>query len=228
MRLAFVLLLIAPLVRAEDDAAKVHFLSGQAYYDQANYEDALREFGEAYRISKKPALLYNLAVCHEHLNHFDEAVTALRQYLEESPNAADRASIEERIKNLERQQEKVVAAPVPVAPPPPPPPVVEKPRARVATWVVGGLGVGLLLGAVASGTVAYVRYNNLQNDCGGGFSCPNVADLDARKTAGKNAALATDVLWPIGVAAVVTAIVLYFYEIKKPAARASLEPVIRF
>jgi tetratricopeptide (TPR) repeat protein len=219
--------MMAPLALAEDDAAKVHFLSGQAYYDQANYEDALREFGEAYRISKRPALLYNLAVCHEHLSHFEDAVAALKQYLAEQPDATDRANIEERIKNLEQRQKKAVA-PVPVSAPPPPQPPPAKPRARVATWVVGGLGVGLLLGAVASGTVAYVRYNNLQNDCGGGFSCPNVANLDARKSAGKAATTATDVLWPIGAAAVVTAIVLYFYEVKKPASRASLEPVIRF
>ena len=225
MRLVFVLLMMAPLARAEDDAAKVHFLSGQAYYDQANYEDALREFGEAYRISKKPALLYNLAVCHEHLNHFDDAIAALEQYLAETPDANDRANIEARIQNLKQRQKKV-AAPKPQPAPPAPPP--EKPRARVATWVVGGLGVGLLLGAVASGTVAYVRYNNLQNDCGGGFACPNVADLDARKSAGHTAALATDILWPIGVAAAVTAVVLYFYEVKKPASHASLEPVIRF
>ena len=40
-----------------DAVARAHSLAGIHYYDQANYADALREFGEAYRLSKRPALV---------------------------------------------------------------------------------------------------------------------------------------------------------------------------
>src|SRR5213080_2085242 len=97
MRLALLLMLLDLPARAaasDDEAARVHFLSGQAYYDQANYDDALREFAEAYRISQKPALLYNLALCHERLDHYAEAVDALKAYLQKTPEANDRGQVE--------------------------------------------------------------------------------------------------------------------------------------
>ena len=43
------------------EAAKAHFAAGSAYYDQANYGDAVKEFNEAYRLSKRIDLLYNIA-----------------------------------------------------------------------------------------------------------------------------------------------------------------------
>src|SRR4051794_7307165 len=88
---------------AQEEAARVHFLSGQAYYDQANYDDALREFSEAYRISQKPGLLYNLAVCYERLGHVEAAIAALQSYLDATPDAADRVAVEGRIRNLVRR-----------------------------------------------------------------------------------------------------------------------------
>src|SRR5437762_2069564 len=104
MRLAILFMLVALPAGAapsDEEAARVHFLSGQAYYDQANYEDALREFAEAYRIWQKPALLYNLALCHERLDHYGEAIDELKAYLAKTPEAADRGQVEARIRNLE-------------------------------------------------------------------------------------------------------------------------------
>src|SRR5437868_339021 len=102
MRLRFILLASLALVsvaRAEDqsnedkEAAKAHYLAGSAYYEGAQYADALREFSEAYRLAKRPDLLYNVSLCHERLDQFDQAIAALRQYLAEKPDAADRGSI---------------------------------------------------------------------------------------------------------------------------------------
>ncbi len=210
---------------ADDEAAKVHFLSGQAYYDQANYQDALREFNEAYRISNRPALLYNVALCHERLEHYAEAIAALEQYLVRSPDADDRVTVESRIKNLRERRDHaappapstVVAPPVAVAAPP----VADvRPRKRVATWVVGGLGLGLLVGTLASGIIAKERFDSLKSDCGG-FTCDTakVPDAASRQSAGKTAAVATDVMWPVGTVAVLVAVVLYFAEGRTPAAK---------
>src|SRR5256885_17161261 len=91
--------------QADEDAAKAHFLAGSAYYEQANYADAVKEFNEAHRLSKRPDLLYNISVCYERLGHWDDAIAALQQYLTERPNAADRAVIESRIKNFETRRD---------------------------------------------------------------------------------------------------------------------------
>jgi tetratricopeptide (TPR) repeat protein len=207
--------LVAAAATPEEEAARVHFLSGQAYYDQADYEDALREFGEAYRISHKPQLLYNLAVCHEHLSHFAEAIALLEQYLAKTPDASDRAAVLSRIRTLKELEKRSTPPPSPaptlVAAKPAAAPPSSAPRRRVATWLVGGLGLGLLAGALASGVVAQLRYNSLVSDCGGDFAC-SIPQLEQRKSQGRNAAIATDVLWPIGTAAIVAAVVLYVFE----------------
>src|SRR5258708_20162824 len=86
---AAVLLLCAAAATArgegDEDAARLHFQVGQSYYDEANYNDALKEFREAYRLSKRPALLYNVALCHERLDQFDQAIAALDRYLTHHP-----------------------------------------------------------------------------------------------------------------------------------------------
>jgi tetratricopeptide (TPR) repeat protein len=84
------------------EAAKAHFAAGSAYYEQADYKDAVKEFNEAYRLSKRSDLLYNIAVCYERLNDYDHAIAALERYLSEKPNPPDRVTIQSRIDNLKR------------------------------------------------------------------------------------------------------------------------------
>src|SRR6266498_2326357 len=110
----------AAAMTEEEERAKAHFLAGQSYYDQASYADALKEFNEAYRISKRPALLYNIARCHEALDQVPEAVAMLERYLHEAPDDVDRAAIETRISNLKARPRKK-------APPPEPPAVAGQP-----------------------------------------------------------------------------------------------------
>ena len=90
----------------DDERAKAHFLAGQSYYDQASYTDALREFNEAYRISKRPALLYNIARCFEGLEQYQDAVRMLERYLDEDPQTSDREAVETRIHSLERARRR--------------------------------------------------------------------------------------------------------------------------
>ena len=73
------LLLGAPLARAEDRSlARAHFMTGRSYYDQGRYAEALKEFQEAYRLSKRIGFLYNIGVCQEKLGQLDEALTAFQ------------------------------------------------------------------------------------------------------------------------------------------------------
>jgi tetratricopeptide (TPR) repeat protein len=241
----------AAALTEDEERAKAHFLAGQSYYDQASYADALKEFNEAYRISKRPALLYNIARCNEGLGDLDKAVASLQDYLAQAPNADDREAVQQRIKNLQdrlasrmpkhppvergERGEPKPAPPQPTPPPttataaPPPTtatsaPAASKPaRKRVWTWVVGGIGLGLLAGALGTGISAQLDYGDLNNHCMMNACSTSYA---GEASTGKQLALATDVLWPIGAAAMVTAIVLFVVEGRhpSPATRAHLAP----
>ena len=203
----------------DDERAKAHFLAGQSYYEQASYTDALREFNEAYRISKRPALLYNIARCHEALEQYADAVKMLEAYLDQDPQTSDRAAVETRIGNLKEreaaQQKAQKAAAEPATPPPatatapPAAPPAPAPRKRVATWIVGGIGLGALAAALGTGVASQVAYNDLSSKCTGDRCDPS---LQGKINSGRRLAVATDVLWPIGAAAVATAVVLFFVE----------------
>ena len=96
----------------EDELARAHFLSGQSYFDEGRLEEALHEFREAYRISRRPGFQYNIAVCQEKLGHTDGAIEAFERYLREAPAAPDRATIEERLTEL-RARPSVAPLPAP-------------------------------------------------------------------------------------------------------------------
>jgi tetratricopeptide (TPR) repeat protein len=217
----------AQITQQDQDAAKAHYLAGSAYYDQANYGDAAKEFSEAFRLSHRADLLYNIAVCYERLSQWDDAIGALRRYLTDKPDAADRAVIESRISNYEHRRDeakaKAAAAaqppPPPVAPAPPPPP---KPR-HLASYVVGGIGLGVLGVALGTGVQAQLDYNDLNNKCPKMVCSPS---LRSEGDSGKSLAVATDVLIGVGAAAVATGVVLFIVELRKPAGgtRAMLAP----
>lgn len=79
------------------------FEAGSAYYKQGNYEKALEQFEEAYRLDPLPELLYNIGQCHERLQDYRDAIDAYGRYLDADPQAQDRQAVEEKIKNLEQK-----------------------------------------------------------------------------------------------------------------------------
>ena len=206
----------------DDERAKAHFLAGQSYYEQASYADALREFNEAYRISKRPALLYNIARCDEALEQYGEAVKMLEAYLAQDPQTTDREAVETRIANLKEreaarqkaQQQAEAAKPPPTGPQAPaPPPTAPSHRKRLYTWIVGGVGVAALAAALGTGVASQLDYNDLSSKCTGNTCDPaTVANAQSKINSGKKLAVATDVLWPIGAAAVAAGVVLFFVE----------------
>jgi tetratricopeptide (TPR) repeat protein len=213
----------AQVPQADEDAAKAHFLSGSAYYEQANYNDAVREFIEAHRLSKRPDLLYNISVCYERLGRWDDAIAALQQYLTERPEAPDRQVIETRIANYKQRRDQEQRARMAQIPPPvtAPAPVVTptQPRRHVASWIVGGIGAGLLVAGLGTGVTAHLAYNDLIMKCGG-FVC-NGSDQSLRNEVsfGRALTISTDVLLAVGGAGLVTGVILFIVEARhKPAA----------
>jgi tetratricopeptide (TPR) repeat protein len=82
--------------------AKQHYAAATKFYDLAEYENALREFKEAYRAVEDPAFLFNIAQCHRKLGQPQDAITFYKTYLRRAPHAANRAEVERRIAELER------------------------------------------------------------------------------------------------------------------------------
>lgn len=90
-----------PPSQKDIDDAKVHYRAGKLHYDNGKHKEAVEEFEESYRLSRRADLLYNLALCYEKLGRKKDAAARLRTYLERKPNADDRAEVESWIKQLE-------------------------------------------------------------------------------------------------------------------------------
>lgn len=91
-----------PAPASEDvDIARAHFNTGQAYYEHGRFADAAREFEEAYRLSQKPALLYNMGKAYDGGSDFARALDAYQRFLDAaSEEAPDRAFAEKRVELL--------------------------------------------------------------------------------------------------------------------------------
>jgi tetratricopeptide (TPR) repeat protein len=161
-------LLLAAPVRAQDPkaAAKIHFDKGQREYDLGNFDAAVKEFEEAYRLFPSPALLFNLGQAHRKLGSNERALFFYRGYLRNMPSAPNRAEVEQWIAEMERPQPAPAPAPVPATTPPPAdepvvtteqmpeePPTDRSKLRRIGYWTLGASGVVLGAG-VAFGLLA--------------------------------------------------------------------------
>ncbi len=78
----------------DEKIAKAHFGTGQDYFNAGRYEPAVKEFLEAYRLSHKVDLLWNIAHCYGKLDDPGRMTSYFQQYLKARPAAEDRKSIE--------------------------------------------------------------------------------------------------------------------------------------
>ena len=65
-----------------DEAARLTFESARQAFVAGDYEAALARFRQAYQLSARPGLLYNIAQTLDRLRRDEETVAALREYLE--------------------------------------------------------------------------------------------------------------------------------------------------
>ncbi len=84
-----------------DQAARLTFQRAREAFVNGDYEEALRLFRQAYELSPRPVLLYNIAATLDRLRRDAEAVEALQAYLEADPDAPERQEIEARIRVLQ-------------------------------------------------------------------------------------------------------------------------------
>lgn len=116
-------LLVAPPALAqssEDQQARALFDAGRTAYDAGRFEQAMRYFREAYELSHRPALLFNIASAADRLLDIEAALEAYRAYLEAVPNAENRELAQSRITFLEgRLRAQSGGRSEPDQPPPP-------------------------------------------------------------------------------------------------------------
>jgi len=84
----------------EDQAARLLFQSAREAFAAGEYERALSGFQQAYDLSRRPALLYNIGTTLDRLRRDDEALAIFEQFLREDPQTPNRAEIESRVAQL--------------------------------------------------------------------------------------------------------------------------------
>lgn len=121
----------APPSPEDKTKAREHYQRGLTHYDIKEYGEALAQFKNAYRVVQDPAFLFNIAQCYRKLGQDVEALDYYRNYLRRFPTAPNRAEVERRIQEIER--ELATKTPPGSAPrPSPPPTAVEPPPPRPA------------------------------------------------------------------------------------------------
>jgi tetratricopeptide (TPR) repeat protein len=87
-------------------SAKVYYDKGAYEYNLGHFEQAIAAFEKAYELSPVPILLFNIGQCHRQSGNKERAVFFYRRYLEQAPNADNRADVENRIADLEQSMKE--------------------------------------------------------------------------------------------------------------------------
>jgi hypothetical protein len=188
-----------PATRAErDKQARVEFEHGRKAFDEGDYRGAWGFFHNAYRLSGRAQLLYNIGQTADRLGRDTEALTAFRMYLERLPNADNKRDVQNRIHALEERVKDAERVPAPpgtgeaeaqpsaadttttqspspppaAAPPaPPPPPKAAEPRpTRQGFYLRVGLGIGLRSDGISGGTTGTVSGIGFAGEFGFGWT----------------------------------------------------------
>lgn len=83
-----------------DSAARALFLDGRRAFESGDFETALARFQQAYDISHRVPLLWNIATTLDRLRRDEEALRMFEQYIAAAPEAGNRSEVEGRIRVL--------------------------------------------------------------------------------------------------------------------------------
>jgi tetratricopeptide (TPR) repeat protein len=200
--------------------ARRHFESGVAYYEQAEYEEALRAFEKAYELSSRPELLINVANVQERLGRLDQAIAALEKFLASSPEAELAETTRLRLETLRKkkdEQETAAVAPGPgPAPAPPetpaeraesaPPTTAAEPPAesnRIPAYVLFGVAGATAAGSLVTGLLASSEHSDAEQRCSPGCT-------DEELASGRALSITSTVLTGVAVVAAGVGAVLFF------------------
>ena len=171
-----------------DARARDLYEKGDRFYAEGRYEKSIEAFREAYNLSRRPLLLFNLANAYERLGRYDEAVASLREYLPQAAEA-DRDAVTKRIDSLELRAKEQAGQAKPATPPPAAqstaaparPATIEgdtttpKTSSPVAGYVLVGAGVAVLGAATVFAVLAGREKSDAEDQCAAGV-CPASAE----------------------------------------------------
>lgn len=92
-----------------DRAARSLFAAGKIAFDLGRYEEALEYLTQAYQLSQRPLLLFNIASTLDRLRRDAEALETFDRYLTEVPDAPNRPAVESRVRLLREAVERAKA-----------------------------------------------------------------------------------------------------------------------
>ena len=109
--LAFVCALFASVASAQtggtapdrEAEARAHFRLSQSHYELGHFAEAAAELEQAYALSPRADLLYNLYVARRDAGELAAAASALRQYLDSGQDIENAALLHHRLAALEAQ-----------------------------------------------------------------------------------------------------------------------------
>jgi tetratricopeptide (TPR) repeat protein len=85
---------------SKEEATK-RFNEASQQYKLQEYDLALENFKELYRLTGEAVFLYNIAQCNRQLNHMEEALKGYKLFLQEAPNSELKQNAETRVTELE-------------------------------------------------------------------------------------------------------------------------------
>lgn len=235
------LLLVAPVARAQDELepeernltdderARELYLRGDRLYAEGSYDEAVIAFEQAYELSRRPPLLYDMANALERLGRYEEALHRLNQYVPSAPDH-QRATVLKRIRSLEaraeeqRRRERAeraasapsspeasgargpTAAPGPLAAAPAgdaAQPPSEAGSAPILGYALGGGGLASIGVGVVFGILASSARSDAEAQCvdsGSGLLCPT--SIESKLSTADSRALVADLAIGVGLVAV--------------------------
>jgi tetratricopeptide (TPR) repeat protein len=214
-----------------EEMARQHFQLGRAQYEGGQFREAASSFEQAYALSKREMLWYNIYLAHRDAGNNKQAAIALRNYLERVPELENRAQLEARLESLDRivaqdeQREREAreraaaqqqapaapeeqdAAPAPVEVAHASPTIEKKESSSLLPYILVGSGGALVVGGVIVGAMAASKHSELEEKCSDGPCDPSLKSI---ADVGKTLNLTADVLLIGGIAAAATGGVLWF------------------
>jgi hypothetical protein len=102
--------------KSEQKDADRFFKSGVDLYKEGKFAEALAEFERAYEIQPHPLVLYNIAVCHRELSHYQEAVKFYKRFVTEGKGQVPQSKITTAQSELDAILARIARVSVTVSP----------------------------------------------------------------------------------------------------------------
>ncbi len=179
---------ITQATASAEEQARAAFKAGDSKYLEGDYQGAADAFQEAYLLSGKIEMLFNLANAYERLGKYLEASFALQSYLPHAPLATQpklqrrMVRLKQRAEEAAQQKAELLGSPTTAGAPVPPVQEQPIPLVRVAGVGLVTLGVAGIIAGTAFGISALKTRNQLKEQCQDGRRlCPPESETLIRR-----------------------------------------------